>query len=537
MEEKVVLYSNYKIEISESQDDSYLNVKFIICNFDANRNNVMINRDTISDWVDTLIMKPLVGLIKLNRDNELDFTSHEAKKVTEIIDGKPQQVIKFGTEAFGVFDSVQIETIDDIEYITANCRVWKRFTNCCNIIQERFDNNKTLNTSWEIAILNSNQEVINGKMMKVINDGVFIGHALLSKYTTPAYDCSGMLEVAEEQNDFDNEFAQAFISDINEINQEENIETSTQSDENSVENINQEENEGGLQMSEKIKTEKIDIASLTTRDISTRVREAIWESNDYGWSYDIAVIYPLENRVLIYKYDMLNEDFIEVTYSITEDTGVVILNGGIPVKMTFQPKVTIDTQLAELTVAKEKAEKELSTVKANVEAKDTEISELKTSIETQKTELSSKISSIVDLGKNIGEKEVEISSKDELIKAKELEIAELLPFKTQVEEINAEKTALELSEKKETFKNGYLETKLISEKDLELSAVKEAIEGLDDSKMETFIAQKVIAKAKAGKSQIEVSELTKEPKVEVNLSATIENGEEINADTFRKLFK
>lgn len=520
-ENKVILYSNYKIEISESQDNSYLNVKFIICNFDVNRNNVMINRDTISDWIDTLIMKPLVGLIKLNRDNELDFTSHEAKKVTEIVDGKPQQVVKFGTEAFGVFDSVQIETIDGVEYITANCRVWKRFTNCCNIIQNRFDKNEPLNTSWEIAILDSSQEMIDGKMIKVINDGVFIGHALLSKYTPPAYDCSGMLEVAEEQNDFDDELAQAFISDLTEINKIEIANnTSNQTDENSADNKLNNENiteiEGGLQMSEQNKTNKIDIASLTTRDISSRVRDAIWESNEYGWAYDVMVIYPLENRVLIYKYDTLDEDFIEIIYSIDEE-GNVSLGEGKDVKMTFAPKTTIDTQIAQLTIAKEKAETEVSTLKASIETKDTEISELKETITSKETELSSKISSIVDLGKDITVKETVIAEKEELLQAKETEIAELLPYKAQIEEINAEKNALEIAEKKEAFKNEYLSTKLISEKDLEIAEVKEAIELMDNSKMEIFIAQKVIANARAGKPQAEIE--VSESKAEINLNS------------------
>lgn len=212
-EENIVLYSCNKVEVSESQDNSYMNVKFIICNFDVNKNNVMLNRETIDSWIETLIMKPIVGLIKTNKDNELDFTSHQAKKVYELINGQIQEKLKFGTDAFGVFDSVQIETIDDVEYITANCRIWRRFENCCKIIQDRFDNNEPLNTSWEISIVNSNKKSINGKMVKVINDGVFIGHALLSKYTSPAYDCSGMLEVAEEQED---EFVQAVINDLNE---------------------------------------------------------------------------------------------------------------------------------------------------------------------------------------------------------------------------------------------------------------------------------------------------------------------------------
>ena len=290
-------------------------------------------------------------------------------------------------------------------------------------------------------------------------------------------------------------------------------------------------------MSEQNKgNKKIDIASLTTRDISVRVRDAVWESDDYGWAYDIMVIYPLENRVLIYKYDTLDEDFIEIIYSIDEE-GNVTLGQGTEVKMTFQPKATTDTQMAELTVAKENATKELASIKAEMSAKETEISELKETIVSKETELSSKISAIVDLGKNITEKETVIAQKDEEIKAKELELSELQPYKEELDKINAEKQALEIAEKKEAFKNEYLSTKLISEKDLEIAEVKEAIEEMDNSKMEIFIAQKVIAKAKSenAKPQVEVSEV-KEPKVEVNLSAT-NNDVEITADTFKSWFR
>ena len=208
------------------------------------------------------------------------------------------------------------------------------------------------------------------------------------------------------------------------------------------------------------------VSSHDTRGISVRVRDAVWESDDYGWAYDIMVIYPLENRVLIYKYDTLDEDFIEIIYSIDEE-GNVTLGQGTEVKMTFQPKATTDTQMAELTVAKENATKELASIKAEMSAKETEIPELKETIASKETELSSKISAIVDLGKNITEKETVIAQKDEEIKAKELELSELQPYKEELDKINAEKQAIEIAEKKEAFKNEYLSTKLISDKDLE----------------------------------------------------------------------
>jgi chromosome segregation ATPase len=218
------------------------------------------------------------------------------------------------------------------------------------------------------------------------------------------------------------------------------------------------------------------------------------------------------------------------------DDGTVTLGDGTPVTMVFMPQSDYDTQMAQLTVAKEKVTKELSSLKGNIKTKDNEISELNNKLKEKETELSAKISSIVDLGKNISEKETVIAQKEELLQAKETEIAELLPYKEEVNKINAEKEALEIAEKKEAFKNEYLSTKLISDKDLEIAEVKEAIETMDDSKMKIFIAQKVIDNAKSGKPQaeIEVSEV-KESKAEINLNAT--NDVEITADTFKGWFK
>lgn len=528
MEENNLILNGELLGLS-SNEDGDLVAKFLICPLDElNLNGVGLREaDLTEDELLGLATRPVQCKV-IDRNGTLDFGGHEAK-VTYVKDENGNLVKKyvFDTQSVGYHTEVSIEDIE-IDGVIKKCIVaialiWARYENVISVIN-RLGN--ALHTSWEIAFSEYYMDD-GGKWIKGLR---WLGNALLGTQVTSAYKSAGLLEVAEENQEV--QLSNAIIEDNNKLNNEEiaNIDTSIQSDENSVENKLNNENkteiEGGLQMSEQIKTEKIDISSLTTRDISSRVRDAIWESNDYGWSYDVMVIYPIETRVLIYKYDMLDEDFIEIIYSIDEN-GVVTLGEGKEVKMTFQPKATTDTVIAGLTIAKEKAETELSTVKTTIGAKDTEISELKSAIETQKVELSAKISSIVDLGKDISAKEIVIAEKEELIKSKELELSELQPYKEEMDKINAEKVALELSEKKESFKNEYLGTKLISEKDLEIAEVKEAIETMDNSKMEIFIAQKVIAKAKAGKPQIEVSEV-KEPKVEVNLSSIGNENKEFN---------
>lgn len=489
-EDKIILYSNNKIEISESQDDSYMNVKFIICNFDANKNNVMINRDTIENWLNTLVMKPLVGFIKLNKDDELDFTSHQAKKVYELINGQLQEKLKFGTDAFGVFDSVQIEIIDDVDYITANCRVWKRFENCCKIIQDRFDNDEPLNTSWEISIIDSNPKTIKGKQIKVINNGVFIGHALLSKYTSPAYDCSGMLEVAEEQSEND-ELAEALICDLKEINELSiKQETSIQSDENSVDNKlndNIEEKGGIVDMAES--KNKTEVSSVTSNDLYNKLRVAINSIDSNRWIC-ISRVYPYEFRAIGYNCNAeCEDDYIEFSYTV-DSNEVVSIVSETPIKMVFIPKSQNDEVLLELQ---------------------TKISEVNDKLSTKSTELSAKIDEIVTLGNSI-------TSLKEQIAEKETIISELEPLKIEKAEADAKKLEEEKAEKKKCLSEMLVSSKYFTQEEIDASEeVQEAISELAEDKVKSILANKVIAEAQKIKEVIEeTSEKETIPEVEVS---------------------
>ena len=327
-----------------------------------------------------------------------------------------------------------------------------------------------------------------------------------------------VLECAEiDENSFEYQLSEAILEDIK--------------------NINNEDIKGGKEMN---KENNIEVSSLTMTDISKKLNQAIWESKEFGYDYWVFTPYPLENRVIVKKYgkDVLDEDFVEINYEIDEK-GNVTLKDSKEVKMVFISKVESDTQLAELTIAKEKAEKELSQAKEQKEVSDKEISNLTIALSEKEEELSSKNTSIC---KNITNKETLISEKEEIIKQKDIEISELKPYKEQIDEINKEKAEKELSEKRETFKQEYMNTKLISNEDLEVSEVKEAIEKLDSKAMELYIAQKVIAKAKA-ESEVEKSQEKETEVSEVNekigqAETTLNSitNIEIDSDAFRKAF-
>jgi len=536
------LILNGELLALSSNDNGDLIGKFLICPLDeSNLNGVGLRESDLSqDELLGLATRPVQCKV-IDRNGTLDFGSHEAK-LTYVKDENGNLVKKyvFDTQSVGYHTEVSVENIE-IDGITKRCivaiaTIWARYENVISVINRL---GESLHTSWEIAY----SEYYMDEGVKWIKGLNWLSNCLLGSNICPAYGDAGLLEVAEE--DQETQLSNAFIEDDNNINKIEisnitntneqvtNIKTDTtisdQTDKNSVDNkLNNEDaqsNEGGnKKMVNTKKSKQIENSSLTIGDVYKAIYDALWDSE---YDPDTVIIHPVEQEILIHEYDDLEENYIQIPYIMNED-GTVVLGDGTCVAMVFMPQATYNMQCCESTLAKEKATKELDEANATCKKKDEEMSELQNKLKEKEIELSSKISSIVDLGKNISEKESVIAEKDELLQAKELELSELKPFKEELDKINAEKEALEIAEKKETFKNEYLSTKLISEKDLELSEVKEAIETMDNSKMEIFIAQKVIAKAKAGKSQIEVSELNKEPKVEVNLNSTSNNDKEFS---------
>lgn len=389
MNEKTVINS-IKIEISENKDKDYLDIKFIICDFNPNGNSVMLNRATIDGWLETLVNKPIVGKIVNN-----DFTSHQYKNG------------KFGTDAFGVFTKVYISNINNEDFIIAEGMIWKRFEKACGIIESRLSRGLSVSSSWEVSVKESHIEMIDGQKVKVIDDAIFLAHTLLGAKTPPAYDCSRVIDVAEQtlEEQFI-EFSQALQEDINNI-------------------------KGGEEME--------------------------------------------------------NENFI----------------------------------------SKEQHDTEVSSLAKSIATKEEEISSLKEELTKAKAELSEKDGQIIKLGETINSQKETIAERDSLI-------SELEPVKAEMERLKAEKEAKELAEKQEAMKSYVISTKYFTSEEIEANEeMKNAIAELDEAKVNSLIAKKVIAEAENSKkkcaeedeedSKKKCSELeTSETHIDINLS---NNGE------------
>lgn len=419
----ITLYSS-QVYLAEdnSNPDSYI-AKFIICDFGRNKNGVSLNRDGIEDWLATLKNKPLVGKIKMKYDGTYDFTGHNMKLVNKIDeDGNKYQEVEFDTDAFGTFFDVSIETINDQEVIVASCEIWKRFTKACEIIVSRIKDG-TLHTSWEIAIEKSHQGIVDGLMTKIIDVGRFIGHCLLGKQVSPAYDSSGLLEIAS--TNYDVEFAEALSQDIisqgldnNNQEKEENIlkkdENITLSSEENVEETNTDEvstNENtdtenveesnGTENSEETNKEKDDedkenidnkedidddseckkkkssasteTSSLTAFDLRMKINQACREKvRDWCW---VSFMFP-EEHVVWCEYDEAESelDYLKFTYSVENDD--VTVSDPEKVKLSVIPS-QINSTISEYE--KTIAEKDDLIVKASSEI---------TSLKSENTELS-----------------------------------------------------------------------------------------------------------------------------------------------------
>ncbi|GAB6989362.1 hypothetical protein [Paenibacillus pini] len=407
-------------------------------------------------------MKPLVGKVISRYDGETDFTGHNARIVSKTNeDGNEYKDIEFDTSAFGTFYSASIETIEGVNYIVANAKIWKRFSQAYEVIKRRVNANIGIKTSWEVQVLEAHYEMVNGKNTKIIDNGIFIGHALLGESVSPAYPCSGLLQVSSLETT-DVELANALVNDLD----------------ISFDNVKKEE----LEVTKK----ELESSSLTTRDLHQKILETInpkgWNSNPY---YCIWEVYPEERKVLAYDIDRDSEDnYLVFTYSVSNES------------------VTVDepstTKLSKLISEK-------SNVNINIDLNKT--AEILSQKEMDiKNLISEKEKLISDLAENV----------DALIQAGtqieqlQYSVQELIPYREQVEENNRIETEKEIANKKLLLKQIAIKGGFITSEELETSEELSAlIESLDEKSIKAIIAERLIAKLDIDKANVETSESKK----------------------------
>ena len=470
--DNIVFYSDQVYLSENSNPDSYI-AKFIICDFGRNKNGVALDRNTIENWMSTLKNKPLVGKIKMRYDGEYDFTGHNVREVEKVDEnGNKYREVEFDTEAFGTFFDVAIETINDKEYIVASCEIWKRFTKACEIIVNRIQEG-SLSTSWEISVEKSTQGIIDGLMTKIIQAGRFIGHCLLGKNVSPAYDSSGLLEIAS--TNYDMEFAEALSQDIlsqgldkeNEAKEENNLQSNIETqvaeenvEETVVETPVADTTESSTETEVTENKDETEVSQLTEYDLRKKICEACRAKLD-KWCW-ISFHFPVEKEVWLEVDGRESElDFVRMTYTVENDTITVS-----------------DPEDVKLTVS---------------------IAEVNTKIAELEAEVSTKDEAIIKSGEEIARLKTEIS--------------ELSPFKEKFEKAEQERIENELKEKKETIISSITKSGLITREEIEASEeLKGYVENLDEKSLKAILADRYIASL--SENNTEVSETKTEVETE-----------------------
>ena len=470
--DNIVFYSDQVYLSENSNPDSYI-AKFIICDFGRNKNGVALDRNTIENWMSTLKNKPLVGKIKMRYDGEYDFTGHNVREVEKVDEnGNKYREVEFDTEAFGTFFDVAIETINDKEYIVASCEIWKRFTKACEIIVNRIQEG-SLSTSWEISVEKSTQGIIDGLMTKIIQAGRFIGHCLLGKNVSPAYDSSGLLEIAS--TNYDMEFAEALSQDIlsqgldkeNEAKEENNLQSNIETqvaeenvEETVVETPVADTTESSTETEVIENKDETEVSQLTEYDLRKKICEACRAKLD-KWCW-ISFHFPVEKEVWLEVDGRESElDFVRMTYTVENDTITVS-----------------DPEDVKLTVS---------------------IAEVNTKIAELEAEISTKDDGIIKSGEEIAKLKTEIS--------------ELSPFKEKFEKAEQERIENELKEKKETIISSITKSGLITREEIEASEeLKGYVENLDEKSLKAVLADRYIASL--SENNTEVSETKTEVETE-----------------------
>ena len=494
MFESVILESSI-IEVSElvSHPD-YLQAKFVISDFNTNKNGVKLNRETIEEWMSTLIGSPLLGKITKTFNKKEDFSSHEMKIVSyQGEDGKTHEKAVFDTSAFGVFTDISIEDIDGSEYIVATARVWKRFENACKIIQERA---KNLKSSWEIAMEKYTTAVEDGLLIKIIDMGRFIGHCCLGASIPPAYDSTAVLEVASEETD---ELNIALMEDLENLNISSNIETNDKEveanmNENEVveTNVAEQTDVDVVEQSEVVEdveptadenvvaenqdetvVENVDdanaeVSALTDNDLRRKVEEAFDKLTDAtghrycGWCF---MLFPADNMAWFRECGRsIETELIEVKYTVENDNVVITENN--KVVLTVSPR---------------------------------------------------------EINKVIAQKDNAIIEMSAQIQSLNETIANLQVYKDRIDEIEKAEKEAKFEQDKKDLCNYAISSGYITQEEIDTSEeIKGYIEKLDKASIQSLISDRVVASLVKKDEQVvetSASKVESQPEVQVNLMA------------------
>lgn len=460
--------NGYFISLSEDESDpTRKKAKFLICPLnEGNANNYGIKESDISEEdYKTLVGQPLVTKLIYNyKTKEYDFSGHLRKKIKKV--NKEGNIVEFSD--FTSTSPIGYHTdvyIEDVDINGTTKRCLVGEVTLWTRYYHAMEVIERLGTNLHTSWELSFTESYKEDGVTWMKGLMFLANCVLGSNVTPAYGDAGLLQIAEEEID---ELAEAMQEDIKELYKN---------------------NKGGHNI---MAEENIQISSLTMGDLYSKLGKALRKLNDEKWYY-ISYVFPLELRAIAHSYEDDETTYIEITFSVSE-SGELSITGQKTVEMTFVPK----------------SDNEAVAEKYKIE------------LETIKTELSEKNDQIIELGKINKSNETAIAEKDKVIE-------ELQVYKEKIAEVEKAEAEAQAESERERLSNILIESEFFTKEEVETSEeIKEVISTLDEDKVKTFLANKVIETSakKRRCAEDETSEDKPKTSKDVVAEATVDLGAE-----------
>lgn len=444
IQEKIIGDIHSIIEIAEAKQGSniFLDIKTVMFDTNQNLNGCTYSKEfiqEIADNQDKYISLPLVVDNNMLLAKKYDKLTHLQNKT----DGT------FGTTQIGSFIKFETAEANGVTQLIGTARVPKRHVKTCAAFIE-LHSTGDLKFSYEIMVATFTT-VSNIKYIDVSEDNYLIGMAVVSSPACPA--ATALLVASIEE-----------LNGLKEgVLEVPRVKYATAE-------------EAFAQTTIYVETAELDLNQIR-RKFYSKFKEHCKANQDLGehWNYDFVHQYP--TYVIATNYD--SGDYYKISFSILEDD----------VEITAMVKVTaqwVEADVVEMAEQKKKQEEELMTIaelEAEIIVKDALIAEKDVAITSKDVEIASLNEKIVAVGQELASATVSI--------------AELEPFKVTVEQAQAEKAQAELAEKKTALK-AKAEKVLTAE---EVTEIAEAIEALDENKVNAVLAAKYVEIAEKSKTE------------------------------------
>lgn len=447
--------------IDIAENTTYIELTSRVCYYnEPNLNGDMLSYDDNSETIaSSLVNQPVQAKYRVNQDGNPTFGSHEMHK-------KKDGTIVFDTVSIGTHIKTWIEndnvtindgSIKELPCLFATYRLWKRYPNMIAAAKRLYGEGKLYN-SWEI---NTYQYLYDNGIRKITNYEFLADTLLGYEYAYPSYGTSANAVNMAQMNENQLMIAEALSKDlIKENNKEEQSEMAKQNNAvvaekaptntdspATVDNTNQ---SAQATTSENVGTESPSIkttAQLTEWDLRDKIREAC-RAKLGKWCY-VSYHFPVEKEVWC-EYDGAESELDYVKFTYTAENDVVSVSEPTYVKLTVS--------IAEINAKISELNKEVETVKAELDLKNEAITKASETIQNLNTQIS-----------------------------------ELTPYKEQVEVAEKKKIEEKIAAEKESLKQKLLKGNLFTEAEIAEKDIKDLIEARDVSAINSLIADKFVA--------------------------------------------